>query len=56
VTARALDDTDLLVITHENFEKLTEEHPELGVKLLKGMLLAVSTRLRKSYDRLAAIF
>jgi hypothetical protein len=26
------------------------------VKLLKGMLLAVSIRLRKSFDRLATIF
>lgn len=56
VTAVALQDTDLLLLSRENFEKLLTEHPERGVKLLKGMLLAVSTRLRKAFDRLASIF
>lgn len=56
VTAVALDDVSLLIITPENFEKLIAERPELGIKLLKGMLLSVSTRLRKSYERLAKFF
>jgi len=30
--------------------------PELGIKFLKGLLLAASTRLRKSFDRMASIF
>jgi CRP/FNR family cyclic AMP-dependent transcriptional regulator len=56
VTAVALEPTSLLIIPRENFERLTQERPALGIKLLQGMLLAVSTRLRKTFERLAAIF
>jgi len=56
VTAVALEPSNLLILTRESFAELLEEHPDLGAKLLKGMLLAVSIRLRKSFDRLAAIF
>ena len=56
VTAVALEETSLLLLSRESFDLLLEHNPSLGIKLLKGMLLAVSTRLRKSFDRLAAIF
>lgn len=56
VTAVAREDTVLVVLTRENFDQLIREHPELGTELLKGMLLAVSVRLRKSFDRLTAMF
>ena len=56
VTAVAMEDTDLLILSGENFSKLTAENPELGVKLLQGMLFAVSTRLKRSLARLASIF
>ena len=56
VTATALTDTWLLKISAERFEALLEEHPVVGGKLLKGMFVAVSRRLRKSFERLAAIF
>jgi len=56
VSAEALEDTTLVILSRENLDKLINEHPELGVKFLKGMLVTVSLRLRKSFDRLAAIF
>lgn len=56
VTVAALEDSNLLLLTRDRFEGILKEYPELGVKLLKGMLMAVSIRLRKSFDRLAAIF
>lgn len=56
VTAVALEDVSLKVITRENFEKLIAANPPLGIRLLKGLLLSVSIRLRKSFDRLAKIF
>jgi len=45
-----------LTLSSENFNLLTERHPELGVRLLKGMLVTVSIRLSKASGRLAAIF
>jgi CRP/FNR family cyclic AMP-dependent transcriptional regulator len=56
ITAMALEDVTLLVITPGNFEKLIAEKPELGIRILKGMLLSVSIRLRKSFERLAKFF
>lgn len=56
VSAVALEDTSLLTLSRTNFETLTREHPDRSVRLLKGILLAVSVRLRKSFERLAAIF
>ena len=56
VTAEALDDVTLAIISREKFEKLIEEYPELGIKLMKGMLLSLSVRLRKSFERLATFF
>jgi CRP-like cAMP-binding protein len=56
VTAVALEDVSLAIITQENLDKLIATNPGLGAKLLKGMLLTVSARLRKSFDRLTVFF
>jgi len=56
VTAVALTDSELLTLSTENFNRLTEQHPELSVRLLKGMLATVSIRLSKAFGRLASIF
>ena len=56
VTAVALEDVSLAIITQENLDKLIATNPGLGAKLLKGMLLIVSDRLRKSFDRLTVFF
>ncbi|MEJ2470465.1 MAG: cyclic nucleotide-binding domain-containing protein [Desulfuromonadales bacterium] len=55
-TATAMEDTGLILITHDNFTHLIEHHPQLGTRLLKGMLLSESTRLQQAYARLASIF
>jgi CRP-like cAMP-binding protein len=55
-SAKALEDVSLVLLRKAKFDELIEVHPTLGVQLLKGMLLTTATRLRKSYDRLAAIF
>lgn len=56
VTAVALEDVSLAIITQKNLDKLIATNPRLGAKLLKGMLLTVSDRLRKSFDRLTVFF
>jgi CRP/FNR family cyclic AMP-dependent transcriptional regulator len=56
VTAEALEDVTLAIITQKNLDKLIDTNPQLGAKLLKGMLLTVSSRLRQSFDRLAVFF
>lgn len=56
VTAVALEDVLLAIITQKTLDKLITTNPGLGAKLLKGMLLTVSDRLRKSFDRIVTFF
>ena len=56
VTAVALEDVTLLALSGKALEALIADHPGLGNRLLKGMLLTVSIRLRRAYERLAALF
>lgn len=55
-SARARSRVDLILLTRECYRRLLAERPALGIKLQQGMLLSVGTRLKKAFDRLAAIF
>jgi CRP-like cAMP-binding protein len=56
VIAEAHEDVTLVIITQENLDKLIETNPVLGAKFLKGMLLKISHRLKRCYDRLMVFF
>ena len=56
VSAEAMDPVNLLTLNRMNFEMLLGQEPELGIRLLKGMLLTVSTRLKQSFTRLVTFF
>lgn len=56
VTAEAITDVELLLLSNERFEQLIKTHPELGLKLLRGLFKMTSKRLTKSYERIASIF
>jgi CRP/FNR family cyclic AMP-dependent transcriptional regulator len=56
VTAEAHDDVMLVIITQENLDRLIETNPVLGAKLLKGLLLKISNRLKRCYDRIIVFF
>jgi CRP-like cAMP-binding protein len=56
VTAQAMDTVSAVLISQKNFDKLSQKHPALGIALIKGMLMAVSKRLKSSYNRLVAVF
>jgi CRP-like cAMP-binding protein len=56
VTAVALEDVSIILITKNNFDKLIDEYPKLGAQLMKGMLFSVSKRLNGCYNRLVSLF
>lgn len=56
VTAEAISDVEILLLSNENFEQLITAHPSLGLKLLKSLFKMTSRRLSKSYERIASIF
>ncbi len=55
-TAVALESVCIVIITKNNFDRLTLEHPSCSTALMKGMLLTVSKSLNNSIDRLITIF
>lgn len=56
ITATALEESHLLLLHKEKFDEINQRYPDLGGRLMKGMLFCLSMRLRQSYERLAAIF
>mgnify|MGYP000448175578 FL=1 len=56
VTAAALEDCQLAILTRSRFDDLVKNHPAMGVLLLERVLQAACKRLEKSYERLASIF
>jgi CRP-like cAMP-binding protein len=56
VLAEVDEDVTLAIITQKNLDKLIKTNPMLGAKLLQGMLIKISHRLKRCYDRLIVFF
>ncbi len=56
VTAVILEPIDIAMLSSKDFEKLIEEYPMLGLKLLRHIFLVMSKRLNRSTERMASIF
>ncbi len=49
-------DSELFVLKRDTLDKFMQEHPHVGIKILKGIVRTMSLRLRKSVERMATIF
>ena len=47
-TAIASEETKLVLITRNNFDSMTEKHPELGLKVMRKIAKLLSLRLRQT--------
>ncbi len=56
VTAIAKEDSTLVMLSRRDFNIIVNQFPKTGVKLLKGMLLTSTLRLKNAYDRLVSLF
>lgn len=54
-TVEVLEPCRLLVLSADDFDRLLDEHPKLGIKVLKRILHVVSIRVKKADDRLAKL-
>lgn len=52
-TVKARTKATLLTLTRIGFEEVLEEHPTIGIKILKGISRLLSLSLRKTSSRLA---
>lgn len=53
-TVSAMEDSRLLVISSDELDRLIEERPDLGFKIMKKIIHVLSFRQQRAYDRLAA--
>lgn len=52
-TVRAIEETEMLCLTGENFEKTLQLYPQTGIRLLKNIATHLSMRLRDASGKLA---
>jgi CRP/FNR family cyclic AMP-dependent transcriptional regulator len=52
-TVRSKTRSTLLILTRKGFEQLLEQHPQIGIKVLKGLARLLSMNLRKTSSLLA---
>ncbi len=56
VTIKVLENAELLHFSRSAYERLLQETPLIGAKLLNGIAHLLSLRLRKANERLATLF
>jgi CRP-like cAMP-binding protein len=52
-SVRACTTSSLIVLTRKGFDMILKLHPEIGIKILKGIASLLSINLRKTSDKLA---
>ena len=52
-SVRACTTSGLIVLTRKGFEMILKLHPDIGIKILKGISSLLSINLRKTSDKLA---
>ncbi len=54
-TVVALEESELLLLSHDKAQQLLQDNPALGVKLLEKIILVVGSRLQRASERLAQL-
>jgi CRP-like cAMP-binding protein len=52
---RTIEDTELLVISHDRLDTFMQEHPYIGIKILKGISTVLSIRLKSAIDKIMVL-
>lgn len=52
---RAIEDTELLVISHARLDAFMREHPHTGIKILKGINTILTVRLKSAIDQVVLL-
>ena len=52
---RAIEDTELLITSHDKLDAFMQEHPYAGMKILKGISTVLSIRLKSAIDKVMVL-
>ena len=55
-TARVTSNSKLLILSRDNFEKISQDFPQLSIKILREIARILSLRLRRSSGRFSDFF
>jgi len=55
-SVEAVNPTTLIILKHQALDSLMQLYPNIGIKILKGLIRVLSLRLRKATERLTTIF
>jgi CRP-like cAMP-binding protein len=56
VSAVALENSELVKLSRDDFERILEKYPNTGIKILRGLNQILAIRLQKCFERLADVF
>jgi len=52
---QAIEDTELLVISHDKLDAFMQEYPYTGIKILKGVSTVLTIRLKNAIDKVMVL-
>lgn len=52
---RAVEATDLLLVSHDELDAYMQKHPHIGIKILKGISTVLSIRLKNAIDKVMVL-
>ena len=52
-TARTLEETRVFIVDRDNFQRMVEDNPHIGVKILQGLVRMLSQRLRETNEQIS---
>jgi CRP-like cAMP-binding protein len=55
-TVVAVDPAEIVIFKNESLNSLVNEHPQIAIKILKGLNKVLAVRLRKAIERLTFVF
>ncbi len=55
-TVAALENSSLLILGREELNSFIQHYPDIGIKILRGIIRTISIRMRKNVERLVSIF
>ena len=55
-TVVAVEPTEIVIFKNESLDSLVNGHPQIAIKILKGLNKVLAVRLRKAIERLTFVF
>ena len=55
-TVAAREDSEVIILNRQALDSITENYPQIGIKILKGLNQILAVRVRKAVERIKDVF